>query len=100
MFDVVVRCKGDSTDGWTCAVSVRAGSRDMSTHRVRVAPEDLQRLAPGAADPMDLVAHSLAFLLEREPPSSILRSFDLSVIGRYFPEYESEIIAPGRGSAP
>jgi hypothetical protein len=30
-------------------------------------------------------------LLEREPKESILTRFDLSVIGRYFPEYEREI---------
>ena len=99
MFDVAVRCKGDPAEGWTCAVTVREGSRDVSTHRVRVAPEDLERLAPAAADPTDLVERSFAFLLEREPPGSILRSFDVRLIGRYFPEYESEIIARGRGPA-
>jgi hypothetical protein len=30
-------------------------------------------------------------LLEREPKESILNRFDLSVISRYFPEYEREI---------
>lgn len=40
---------------------------------------------------MDLVEASFAFLLEREPKESILREFDLTVIGRYFPEYEQEI---------
>ena len=34
---------------------------------------------------------SFAFLLEREPASSILGQFELTVIGRYFPEYEQEI---------
>jgi hypothetical protein len=29
--------------------------------------------------------------LEREPKESILRSFELTVISRYFPEYEREI---------
>jgi hypothetical protein len=31
------------------------------------------------------------FLLERESNTSILRSFDLPVIGQYFPEYERVI---------
>ena len=31
------------------------------------------------------------FLLEREPKESILRSFDLTVISRYFAEYEREM---------
>jgi hypothetical protein len=38
-----------------------------------------------------LVDRSFRFLLAREPASSILRSFDLPVIGRYFPEYEAEV---------
>ncbi|MBL7183234.1 MAG: hypothetical protein ISS50_02165, partial [Anaerolineae bacterium] len=44
------------------------------------------------ASPEDLVAESFRFLLEREPKESILRSFDLMVIGRYFPEYRREIV--------
>ena len=38
-----------------------------------------------------MVRRSFEFLLEREPPESILRSFDLTVIGRYFPDYERVI---------
>ena len=58
-----------------------------------VAAADLARLDPGAASPDDLVRRSFDFLLAREPPSSILRSFDLMEIGRYFPEYEATIIS-------
>jgi hypothetical protein len=83
-----VRCVADD-GGWRCSVDL-GGTR----HDVRVARADLARLDPGVADPTELVRRSFAFLLEREPPSSILRSFDLPVIGRYFPEYERTI---GRG---
>jgi len=38
-----------------------------------------------------LVERSFDFLLERESNRSILASFDLSVIQRYFPEYERTI---------
>jgi len=38
----------------------------------------------------DLVARSFDFLLEREPPGSILNRFDLSVIQRYFPDYDQQ----------
>jgi hypothetical protein len=76
-------------DGWDCMVTVRDGSE--TRHRVRVSRADLARLAPGASDPVDLVEASFAFLLEREPKESILREFDLTVIGRYFPDYEREI---------
>jgi len=78
-----------TTDGWSCEVTVRDGG--VTHHRVRVPRADLSRLAPGAADPEDLVRASFDFLLEREPKESILREFDLSVIGRYFPDYEREI---------
>jgi hypothetical protein len=76
-------------DGWDCAVTVRDGSETQ--HRVRVTRADLARLAPGASDPVDLVEASFAFLLEREPKESILREFDLTAIGSYFPEYEPMI---------
>jgi hypothetical protein len=76
-------------DGWDCKVTVRNGSE--THHRARVSRADLARLAPGASDPVDLVEASFAFLLEREPKESILREFDLIVIGRYFPDYEREM---------
>jgi hypothetical protein len=80
-----VRCE-PAGDGWSCAVDL-----GVTQHRVAVTRADLERFAPGAADPSDLVRRSFAFLLEREPASSILRSFDLPVIGRYFPDYEATI---------
>jgi len=49
------------------------------------------RLTGGKMEPEELVRHSFEFLLEREPKESILGRFDLSVIGRYFPEFEREI---------
>ena len=77
-------------DGWLCEVGVdHAGQR--TTHAVTVERADLQRWAGGTdrADVESLVAKSFDFLLEREPPSSILATFDLSVIRRYFPEYDA-----------
>ena len=84
-----VACSHDA-GGWICRVTVREPS-GTSEHAVTVATADLRRLDPGAADPSDLVRRSFAFLLEREPKESILRSFDLPLIGRYFAEYERVI---------
>jgi hypothetical protein len=70
-------------------VDEEGGAR--TDHEVRVSGADLERLDPGARDPHMLVDRSFRFLLAREAPASILRSFDLIEIGRYFPEYESEI---------
>ena len=49
-----------------------AGARPSS--RCRVASEHLDRFGNGETDPTDLVRRSFAFLLAREPPSSILRA--------------------------
>jgi hypothetical protein len=88
---VAVTCK-PGPGGWTCHVTVGNPAQGRQTeHEVAVSQADLARLAPGAAQPDDLVERSFAFLLRREPKESILRRFDLPVIGRYFPEYEAEI---------
>lgn len=71
-------------------VTVREGG-GATQHRVTLDGADYQRLAAGQASPEELVTESFRFLLEREPKESILRSFDLTVISRYFPEYEREI---------
>ena len=76
-------------DGWDCRVTVDNGGE--THHLVHVSGSDLTRLAPGATDPVDLVRASFAFLLEHEPKESILPEFRLTVIGRYFPDYEREI---------
>jgi len=65
--------------------------RGETRHRVTLRQVDYERLSGGRADPETLVTESFHFLLERESKESILRSFDLTVIGRYFPEYEREI---------
>lgn len=48
---------------------------------------DLQRWGRGQT-PEELVRRSFEFLLQRESKESILREFDLSVIQRYFPDYD------------
>lgn len=63
----------------------------LTHHRVTLRRTDYQRLSGGAASPEALVSESFRFLLEREPKEAILLSFDLPVIGRYFPEYERSI---------
>lgn len=64
--------------------------RGVSEHRVTVGREPLEDLGGGVSGE-ELLEASFEFLLEREPKESILREFDLQVIGRYFPEYPVEI---------
>jgi hypothetical protein len=68
-----------------------AESGSETTHDVTVNPGDYARLVGGKIEPEELVHRSFEFLLERESKESILSRFDLSVISRYFPEYEQEI---------
>jgi hypothetical protein len=80
-----VRCAAEG-DGYRCAVDVSDAS-GTSHHVVRVSRQDFDRWRRGRTAE-ELVRDSFTFLLEREPKESILRGFDLSVIGRYFPEYD------------
>ena len=62
------------------------------TTHVVVAPEDyVRKLTAGRASASELVEKSFEFLLEREPNTSILRSFELQNIQQYFPEFEQTI---------
>ncbi len=76
-------------DEATFEVTVK--SRTVTTHKVTVKPSYYEKLTGGRVAAEMLVKKSFEFLLERESNTSILRSFDLPVIGHYFPEYESTI---------
>ena len=88
MADIDVRCV-TATDGWLCQVTVADNGSTFTR-------KDFQRLASNGETPESLVERSFEFLLEHEPKESILRSFALTDIGRYyFPEYEREIAKVG-----
>ena len=70
---------------------VTVQGRSSTTHSVIVPPQYAAKLTGGHATTEQLVRRSFDFLLERESNSSILRSFELTVIARYFPEYERVI---------
>ena len=70
-------------------VTVSSGG-SSTAHEVTATPGDMEHF--GAATPEALIEASFRFLLDREPKESILREFDLAVIPRYFPEYETTII--------
>ena len=82
----MIEVKHSSGDEWRVTVK----STVTTHHHVRVTKEDADRFSSGR--PVEeLVQESFRFLLEREPNTPILPSFDLPLIGRYFPEYEQEI---------
>jgi hypothetical protein len=77
------------TDG---AFAVEVGHGRGATHHVVTVPAGLAaELGHPDTEPAELVELSFAFLLEREPATSILRRFGLEVIERYFPEYRQEM---------
>ncbi len=77
-------------DGW--AFSVRVVEPDGQTeHRVTLACADYERLTGLAVKPELLVEKTFEFLLACEAKDAILRQFDLSVVARYFPTYETEL---------
>jgi hypothetical protein len=70
---------------------VTVEGRTTTTHTVTVSSSYYEKLTGKQVTPEVLVEKSFAFLLERESNTSILRSFELPVIGQYFPEYETTI---------
>ena len=79
----------EKQDGDTFRVTVEDGG--SSSHRVTLSDDYHRKLTGGSMSKEELVKKSFEFLLEREPKEAILGSFDLPVIGRYFPEYENTI---------
>jgi len=82
---VDVRCTADGK-GYRCAVEV-SDPTGTTHHVVRISAKDFERWGRGRSA-VQLVADSFGFLLGRESKESILREFDLSVIQRYFPDYD------------
>jgi len=81
---------GSKTEsGWSFEVTVSEGS--TSHHKVTLSQTVFDKLSDGAESPEDFVKKSFDFLLERESKESIMSSFDITVISRYFSEYEREI---------
>jgi hypothetical protein len=83
-----VRAKQEG-EGWSAEVWVQ-DPRGPSRHRVTVSQGELLRYGRGRTAE-ELIRASFEFLLHREPASSILAEFELSTIGRYFPEFEKEV---------
>jgi hypothetical protein len=77
----------------TNTYQVTVSAQTTTMHMVTVQTDYAQKLTDGRISNTELLKKSFEFLLQRESNTSILRSFDLSVISRYFPEFEREIKA-------
>ena len=62
-----------------------------TTHRVTVTDQSLTDLTHSKVTKTQLLEFSLNFLLNREPNTSILSSFDISVISKHFSDYKDKV---------
>lgn len=97
--DIREKYNGDAAWIYTIEIS---NSNSKTTHEVTVLKSYYEELSNscnstsaspalryGARNsPEELVKQSFKFLLTREPKESILKKFDLSIIQKYFPDYE------------
>lgn len=60
-------------------------------HRVAMSRETHGRLTKAGQSPEHCVEAAFLFLLDREPKEAIMEAFDITVISRYFPEFEKEL---------
>ena len=67
-------------------------TNDVSTsHTVTVTDQSLADLTDNNVTKTQLLEFSFNFLLDREPNTSILSSFDINVISKYFSDYKDEV---------
>ena len=69
---------------------VKVSAVTSTEHRVTLTDAYWEQIWNRSLPKKEIVSRSFAFLLEREPNSSIMRTFDLPVIQRYFGEYEGK----------
>lgn len=87
MIEVTCTSKGDPFE---FTVVVREG-RSESRHAVTMTRQACERLTRGRHAPERCIEAAFRFLLEREPKEAILGRFDVTVIARYFPDFEQEL---------
>ena len=67
-------------------------TNDVSTsHTVTVTDQSLADLTNNSVTKTQLLEFSFNFLLEREPNTSILSSFNINDISKYFSNYRDEV---------
>ena len=62
-----------------------------TAHEVTVSDQSLYELTDENVTKTQLLEFSFNFLLDREPNTSILSSFDINVISKYFIDYRDEV---------
>ena len=70
---------------------VTVQSNTITTHLVTLSDEVYINLTNEKVTKEELLDFSFKFLLDREPNTSILSSFELTIISRYFSDYEKSV---------
>ena len=70
---------------------VTVNKKPITKHTVLLTDEYYDILTKKKISKQNLLEYSFLFLLNREPNTSILSFFELSIISKYFPDYENEI---------
>ena len=68
---------------------VAVKSKTVTTHLVTLSDEVHKNLTNEKVTKEELLDFSFKFLLDREPNTSILSFFELTIISRYFSDYEN-----------
>jgi hypothetical protein len=87
MSDPAISVRADPGRAHSFDVAVR-DARGESRHRVAIKADDDARFAGLGAEPARCVEAAMRFLLDREPKESILGTFDMNDIRRYFPAFD------------
>lgn len=70
---------------------VTVNSNAHTKHIVILPDEYYESLTRKKVSKVKLIKYSFEFLLDRESNKEILSSFELKIISRYFPDYETKI---------
>ncbi len=90
MAEVNVESTGGG-DGDKLSFHVTLKDEKTTEHDVTVSQSDFERLRKGDEQPEQFIERCIRYLREREPQDIILKSFDVTEINKYFPEFEQEI---------
>jgi hypothetical protein len=72
-------------------VTVTEGKSDTQ-HHVTMSQATWKKITGGSVSAARCIEAAFRFLLDHESKESILRRFDVTVIGSYFPSFERELI--------
>jgi hypothetical protein len=76
-------------EGWEFEVTVE--EQGSETNHIVTMSQDFYDSLNTQSTPTEIVEKSFKFLLERESKEQILSEFDITLISKYFPEYNKYI---------